>query len=398
MNYIQYYLKNKNVLTTGFILNFFSSYGQTFFISLYVPHIIKDLGIASGISGFLYGAATILSSITIIFVGKYIDTIDIRIYTVLTAILAVGSGLFLSFSFNIYIFFLGLWGLRLAGQGLMSHISLTAISKIYNETRGRALSIVSLGYPVGEALLPTIVGFKISNFGWRNSMLINSITIFCVLIPVILFFMKNPTFKKINNISRFDSRKNKFSRSFLLKDSKFYILAANYCVLPMIITGLFFYQVILAEEKGWGIEVITTAFIFFALSRVIFSLYSGKLIDKFKAVNVFPFHLLPFAIGLFVIGFIDHQIAAYLYLFFSGITMGLSNIVKSALIAEIYGTEFLGSIRAVFATTMVLSTALGPVIFGFMMDSGFSLIVITRFTIPFVLIVALSSTFLNLDK
>jgi MFS family permease len=64
---------------------------------------------------------------------------------------------------------------------------------------------------------------------------------------------------------------------------------------------------------------------------------------------------------------------AALFLLILGIAVGLSGPVKSALMAELYGIERLGAVRSLFTMVMVLSTALGPMIVGNMMDMGYSI-------------------------
>ena len=53
-----------------------------------------------------------------------------------------------------------------------------------------------------------------------------------------------------------------------------------------------------------------------------------------------------------------------------GITNGSYATVTTSLLAEAYGTERLGSIRATAASVMVVSTALSPLIFGVLVDAG----------------------------
>jgi len=45
-------------------------------------------------------------------------------------------------------------------------------------------------------------------------------------------------------------------------------------------------------------------------------------------------------------------------------------VLKSAIIAELYGVERIGMIRSLFTVVMVLSTAAGPVLFGVLLDAG----------------------------
>ena len=58
---------------------------------------------------------------------------------------------------------------------------------------------------------------------------------------------------------------------------------------------------------------------------------------------------------------------------FLGITNGLTNVLLSSLWAEIYGVNFLGSIKALTGSLMVFSTALATAIFGLLIDLNYSI-------------------------
>ena len=56
-----------------------------------------------------------------------------------------------------------------------------------------------------------------------------------------------------------------------------------------------------------------------------------------------------------------------------GITNGLTNVLLSSLWAEIYGVNYLGSIKALTGSLMVFSTALATVVFGVLIDLGYTI-------------------------
>ena len=64
---------NFKIIIFGFVFTFFSSIGQSFFIGLFNPSIRAELDITHGEFGAIYGAATLCSSITLIWLGKKID-------------------------------------------------------------------------------------------------------------------------------------------------------------------------------------------------------------------------------------------------------------------------------------------------------------------------------------
>jgi MFS family permease len=390
MDYVNFFLKNKRLISFGFILTFFSSFGQTFLLSLYVPKIINEFQLTNSYFGGLYAIATLSSSFILVYVGKLIDNTDLRKYTMYSSFLLVISSLSLAFSSNIIMIFLGLLGLRFAGQGLLSHISNTSISKFFDKTRGKALSITSLGYSAGEGFFPILMSFVIGYVGWRNSLIINSLIVVFVLLPFIWFALS----KLKERTPEIKTKKNEiiFSRKILFKDKYFYLIALNSIALPFLATGLFFYQSSLAEFKHWTIEWLSFSFIGFAIGRTIASLLSGKLIDKYSAAKLLPLYLIPFLLGLIILLFFSHIYVAIIYLTLTGISMGAGSTIKTAVIAEIYGVESLGGIRSVFATIMILGTALSPLLFGYIIDNGYSFSYIIAGGIIFVLLVSLLST------
>ncbi len=390
MDYIRFFLRNKRLISFGFILTFFSSFGQTFLLSLYVPKIINDFQLTNSFFGGLYAIATVGSSFILAYVGKLIDHTDLRKYTLYSAVLLLLSSLMLAFSANIFMIFLGLLGLRFAGQGLLSHISSTSISKFFDKTRGKALSITSLGYSTGEGFFPILMSFVIGYVGWRNSLIINSSIVAIVLIPFIWFVLAKV--KDQNHETNLTGKDSTFSRSTLFRDKNFYLIALNSIVLPFLVTGLFFYQSSLAEFKNWTIEWISFSFIGFAIGRTISSLLSGKLIDKYSALKLLPLYLIPFLVGLIALLFFNHTYTAIAYLTLTGISVGFGSTIKTAVIAEIYGVKSLGGIRSLFATIMILGTALSPLLFGFLIDNGYSFLHIISGGIILVILVSILST------
>ena len=145
---LYHFLKNNlGLLSFGLFLTFFSSFGQTFLLSLYVPSIEELLNISNTEFGTIYAVATIGSALTLPWAGGYFDKINTARYT-----LIVISGLFislllLSFSYHFIIVIVAFYGLRLFGQGLMSHTSVSSMAKFFENNRGKAIGITSLGHP-----------------------------------------------------------------------------------------------------------------------------------------------------------------------------------------------------------------------------------------------------------
>ena len=173
------------LLVFGLLLTFFSSFGQTFLLSLYVPSIESLLGISNTTFGSLYAAATLSSAFTLPWLGGRFDKMDIRYYTVMVASGLTGALLLLSFSTHIIMVVLAFYGLRLFGQGLMSHTSVSAMARYFERNRGKAIGVATLGHPVGEATLPLLVTLLIGLIGWRATLQFSALSVAVIVLPQI---------------------------------------------------------------------------------------------------------------------------------------------------------------------------------------------------------------------
>tara|TARA_A100001011_G_scaffold398789_1_gene504472 strand:- start:3248 stop:4477 length:1230 start_codon:yes stop_codon:yes gene_type:complete len=368
---------NFKIIIFGFVFTFFSCIGQSFFIGLFNSEIRSELNISHGEFGSIYAIATLCSSVVIIWLGKKIDEIKLVKYSFVVVTLLFFAILFFSFINSIFFLLIGIFLLRLSGQGLMSHTATTAVSRYFEKGRGKALSYTWLGMSLGEFLLPTLIVFLLSFVSWREIWVQIGILVL-IFLPLFSYFtVKNITIssrEKIDGAKKINTKVVKsWKRKDVLKDAKFYSLLPYVLACPFIITGIVINQSFIIESKEWGKYAIAQGFMFYSMMTVLTLFVSGFLVDKFTSRKILPFLNLPMLIGLIVLIFFSHTYAAFLFMGLLGITNGLTNVLISSLWAEIYGVKYLGSIKALTGSLMVFSTALATAIFGFLIDSGYSI-------------------------
>ena len=92
MPYFAFLRENARWLLGGFLLTFFSSFGQTFFISLSGGAIREEYGLSNGEWGGLYMAATLCSALTLPFLGRIVDVISVsRTVFIIVPALAIAA-------------------------------------------------------------------------------------------------------------------------------------------------------------------------------------------------------------------------------------------------------------------------------------------------------------------
>jgi MFS family permease len=359
------------MLSFGVLLTLFSSFGQTFLISMFVPRLLETFQLNTAQFGLLYAAATITSALSLPFFGRLIDRTTLRRFS-----LAVGLGLVLAcflmaLAPNVPLLFLAILGLRLTGQGLLSLTASTAMARVFGQGRGKALSLSGLGYPLGEGLLPLLVVLLIHGVGWRFSWGILGTLIALLLLPATYSLLADVETHPLASPQK-PSRTSAPGKVALLRDRRFYLLLPGSLYLPLVLTALFLYQVPLAEHRGWTAQTMATAFIGFAVARSGASLAAGPLIDRWSAVRLFPAQLLPVSAGVLMLSFGTAPWTALVYLFLAGVSQGIASPMMTALWAEVFGIKSLGAIKGTVATFGILSTALGPVLLGACLKAGIS--------------------------
>ena len=158
---------NFKIIIFGFVFTFFSCIGQSFFIGLFNSEIRNELNISNAEFGSIYGIATLCSSFTLIWIGKKIDELKLINYSILVVTLLFFATIFFSFVNGTTLLLIGIFLLRLAGQGLMAHTATTTISRYFTKSRGKALSTGWFGLSTAEFILPVLIIYLLTLYDWK---------------------------------------------------------------------------------------------------------------------------------------------------------------------------------------------------------------------------------------
>jgi sugar phosphate permease len=369
MSFFSFMSQNIRWLLGGFLLTFFSSFGQTFFISLSGGAIRQEYDLSNGEFGLTYMLATLGSALTLPFLGKIVDHISVSKTVLLTIPALAAATLVMGLSKSVVVLVIVLYFLRLFGQGMMTHISLTAMGKWYCLQRGRAVSIAVVGHQAGEAFLPIVYSFALVMFTWRETWTMSSLFLMLIALPTIYFLMKVERMPSdsVDGETNTLARKN-WTRKEVLADRYFWALLIAVLAPAFIGTTLFFHQDHLIDLRGWDKLEFAYSFSVMAISTFVFALIAGHLVDRFSAVSILPSFLLPLGAACFAMGTIEDISGSYISMGLLGISYGLSSTLFGALWPEIYGTKYLGAIRSIIIAMMVFGTAIGPGITGYLID------------------------------
>ncbi|MEP5631287.1 MAG: MFS transporter [Tateyamaria sp.] len=366
--------QNRNWLTAGALLSLLSSFGQTFFISIFAAEIQADFGLSHGGWGSLYALGTMASAATMVWAGSLTDIFRARTLGVLVFGMLAASCLAMAVNPYLSLLPIVIFALRLTGQGMCSHIAVVSMARWFVATRGRALSVASLGFAIGEALLPIVFVALLGLFHWRSLWVVAAI-IALAGIPLLLTLLKTertPQSMADENQS-VGMQGEHWTRKKALRHPLFWFMIPALLGPSAFNTAFFFNQVYFADIKGWSHLSLVTLFPLYTLMAIAAMVASGIALDRFGTARMIPVYQLPMVIAFTIFALSGSLVQAAFGFVFLAMTTGANSTLPNAFWAEFYGTRHIGSIKAMATAVMVLGSAIGPGITGVLIDAGVDL-------------------------
>lgn len=372
--------------------------GQTIGVGVFTDRLIEALGIRRTWISVAYLLGTIGSGFLIPSMGRWLDRRGIRLGAVVSAAGLGGGLVFLSQVDRIASGTGGFWPagwfplwqvacvtvgfflIRFFGQGLMTLASRNMIAKWFDGFRGRVTALSGVFAAFAFSLTPLLFDRLIAAEGWRAAWLWlagASGVGFGVFAWAV--FRDNPEECGLGLDAGMRAKPGRpanadnlvvrpFAREEALRTYGFWIYNLSLSFQGFFITGYTFHIVSVAGSLGIEREVALGAFFPAAVVAVLVSLGVGWLIDRTRlkyalllftvGVGLVPAALLaapgPEAVGVLVAGL--------------ALSQGCFAPVIGTVWARFFGREHLGAISGVNMSSLVVASALGPIVFSLSYD------------------------------
>lgn len=373
-SYLIFLRENAPWLFAGALLSFLSSFGQTFFISVFAGEIRATFDLSHGAWGGIYTLGTVASAALMVWAGGLADRFRTRVLGVM-AVAGLGAMCFVM-ALNIYAVVLPflVFALRFCGQGMLPHLSAVSMSRWFVATRGKALAFATFGFAVAEAGLPvTVVALK-RVMDWHQIWIAAGLLSFA-MVPVIALLLR----RERSPVGTAETEQSPglegrhWQRGEVLRHPLFWGLLPALMAFPAFGTAFWFNQVHFAETRGWEHLALVAVFPLGTLSFFASTAFYGWAIDRFGTLRLLPVFILPYVAAFVVHAYAPHVGWVALGVVLMGMAGGGYSTIPNACWAEFFGTRHIGSIKSAVAAIMVLGSALGPGISGWLLDLGVGL-------------------------
>ena len=372
--------------------------GQTMGVSVFTDRLIDSLEVKRTWISFAYLVGTIISGFLVSPMGRWLDRHGLRHGAVISGF-GIGAALiFLSqvdriaagissifpttweLGFKVLAVTIGFFLLRFFGQGLMTLASRNMIAKWFDEFRGRVTAISGIAASFAFSVTPLFFDWLIVGIGWRMTWL--SLALFCGLFFALfawLFFRDNPEEcgllmdggvkpKEGRRINQDNRVVRQFTKSEAIRTYGFWIYNLALSFQGFFITGYTFHILSIADDLDLTREAVLGAFFPGAVLAIFISLLVGWLIDRTRL----KYGLVVFCVGVTLIpsGLLlaPHSYSIWVLIAGLGLAGGSFAPVIGTVWARFFGRRELGAISGLNMSSLVIGSALGPIVFSLSYD------------------------------
>ena len=365
------------VVITGFLLVFIL-YGSYYSFGVFVKPVSMSLGWSRAITTGVVFVYMVIHGIFSIITGRLADRYGPRFIIAISALLvALGYGL--SFGINapwhLYTYFGILVGI---GMGAAFVVPVSTVTKWFSYNRGLALGIVSAGVGAGQMILPPLMRYMITEYGWRTSFAVMGIMVCTVGIPAALS-LRNPPCNmvylpngkaheaRINN-GRMTKSQGDWSVTDAIKTSSFHFLL---CVFITLIFGIVIITThLVAHVEDIGIEPLRAAYILTLIGGggILGRIIIGRACDKIGSKAMLASCMIVQALLLFSLIRAESLWAFYVIAMLFGFTYGGAVPAIIMINSEFFGISSSGTIFGALFCGSTAGAAIGAPFAGYIYD------------------------------
>lgn len=256
-----------------------------------------------------------------------------------------------------------LMGASLGFVGVAPNVVL--VSRWFDVGRGTALGILLTGTSLGGAIIPLVAAPLIGGYGWRTAMLLVSSLVWLILLPAVVFLIKEPA----RPADEIQHAYPGMTFGDALRRPMFWLLAACAALVfyPIFATSQQF--ILYLQTAKIGVSAETAALAQSALFGISIAgkFLAGFLSDRFRPVGVITFFaMLMFAASLVL--FSLSASTALLFLLPFALGYGGTFVLLQRLTADLFGRRDVGKILGAITMIEVIGAAIGGRITGYLAD------------------------------
>lgn len=356
---------------------FASGPGQSQTFSVFVGSISDDLGLSRTTIASAYGGATLATAFLLPSLGGMVDRHGARRAMLWVAVLLGLAAVLFAATAGIATLAIGFWALRLLGQGAMMMTSANLIGHWFNRRRGAAAGLMAVGFSASVAFHPPFSLYLIQEIGWRQAWIVLGVMTWVLMLPpVLLLVYDRPQHRGLKpdgshaatGTGAAPAEADGLTLADALGTPAFYILAAGWFGLVLLLTTLHFHQMTVLTGQGVSAELAAGAFTIAAIIMAAAVPLIGRSFDRFRTRHVLASGFLVTSLSLLTMTFARDVWTVLVYAASFGLCNAFVLTTFGFMMPRYFGRRHLGRLQGAVQTVGVIGASLGPLPVGLALD------------------------------
>ncbi|SES05015.1 MULTISPECIES: MFS transporter [Halopseudomonas] len=293
----------------------------------------------------------------------------LRIVTIVSLIaLSVSLFLLTQIQTTIWSLYLGYFLVPLAGLGTLQITWSHLVNLWFVENRGLALAIILSGSGLAAALLPLLITWSVSTWGWQAGFISLSVLPVAIALPLTLRWLM-PVSSRNGAKAAEQPKAQQESGGILLSEAlrswRFWVCNLSMTLVVACVVGLVTNIIPLLQDRGLSAVEAGQIFSAFGISLILGRLVVGYLIDRLWAPGVAAVALMMPALACLIFAMATNNTALYiLATLLVGIGAGAEFDIAAFLIARYFGMRDYGRLFGIHLGLITAGAAAAPLLFG----------------------------------
>ena len=373
------------VLSTSIICGL--GYGTWLYsFGVFFKPMMAEFGWSRAMTAGAYSLRSVQGGIASPILGWVIDKYGGRVVIIGGAIVS-GLGFVLMYFVNSLWSFYLINGVILSiGMGAMLYLSaFTVIAKWFVRRLSLALSLMSVGAGVGGLICAPASALLISRFGWRMAFVVTGLVIWAVVLPLALVIRNSPAEKGLlmdgdepepdlppvggpDDSSEDSLAQKDFTLRQALLSGPFWLLVGGFFFQGMAQSVVIVHAVPALTDAGIPLALAAFSLGLVMAVSIIGRLLFGYLGDRVEKRTLFMVCYAMVSAGTLVLMVAHTMPVTFLFIALFGIGYGGAIPLDPAIRAEYFGRAAFAKIQGIMSPLIMVSSATGPVLAGYIFD------------------------------
>ncbi len=379
------------VVATGFAINIATAPLNPVIFSFFIAPMSKEMDWSLGAVSLALTFRLMVSGATAPLIGRIIDRFGPR-WLGLIAGLAAGASLIGLFYTRqlwlLYVLFAVSGAVGLGGGPGGNLLTLVPVAKWFTTRRGRAMSIATTGMALGTVMAIPAGQWMIQTIGWREAWVAFGLLVAVIIAPLSFLFLRgSPSDLDLEPDGFAETRpepasegrdtdqitaiESDWTAREALRSPVSWLILAALGLGGFALAGTLLHRVAYWEGTGMSPSLVAFGIAMDPLTVIFSVVIFGLIGEKVKTRYLGLFGGLGFALSMLPMVLSTGQaytIIAHSMIWATG--AGAYITTNNLIWPNYFGRRYLGTIRGIVFPVQVAATALGPPVYGFLLDAG----------------------------